>query len=64
MAATKLTYNVIGPLHRTTYPDHINKSMDTFLERSENEDASVIIGPLNRASDAFAGRTGTRIAKR
>jgi len=36
MAATKLTYAQLGPLHRSTYPDHINKSMDTFLARSEN----------------------------
>ncbi len=36
MAATKLSYAVLGPLHRATYPDHINKSMDTFLQRSEN----------------------------
>jgi len=34
--ATKLTYAVLGPLHRATYPDHINKAMDTYLQRSEN----------------------------
>ena len=34
-----------------------------FLENCDNNSASVIIGPLHRAADAFAGRTGTRIVK-
>ncbi len=34
-----------------------------FLEASTKSDATVIIGPLHRAADALAGRTGTRITK-
>ena len=34
-----------------------------FLEDSPRDDARVIIGPLDRAADAFAGRTGTVILK-
>ncbi|UCE60749.1 MAG: carbamate kinase [Phycisphaerales bacterium] len=35
----------------------------TFLSASDKPDAHVIIGPLDRAADAVAGRTGTRITK-
>ena len=34
-----------------------------FLEAARNGDAAVIIGPLHRAVDAVAGRTGTRITR-
>lgn len=34
-----------------------------FLNASDNPTARVIIGPLDRAADAFAGRTGTCITK-
>jgi carbamate kinase len=34
-----------------------------FLNASDNPNAQVIIGPLDRAADAFAGRTGTCITK-
>lgn len=35
-----------------------------FLESSTQPDARVIIGPLHRAADAVAGRTGTWITNR
>lgn len=35
-----------------------------FLEKSAKPNAEVVIGPLARAADAFAGRTGTRITKK
>jgi len=34
MAATKLTHVRMGVFHRNSFPDHLNKGMDTFLERS------------------------------
>ena len=34
-----------------------------FLEQSRNPAASVIIGPLEQAADAVAGRVGTRITR-
>lgn len=34
-----------------------------FLEASNKPDARVVIGPLDRASDAVAGRIGTRITR-
>ena len=34
-----------------------------FLNASDNPNARVIIGPLDRAADALAGRTGTCITK-
>lgn len=34
-----------------------------FLEHSQKPDASVIIGPLEQAADAVAGRIGTRITR-
>ncbi|MHC4696596.1 MAG: amino acid kinase family protein [Planctomycetota bacterium] len=36
----------------------------SFLKASDKPQAHVIIGPLNRAAEAVAGRTGTRITKK
>jgi len=36
MAATRLEYVKSGTMVRDAYPDHYDKSMDTFLERSSN----------------------------
>ena len=35
----------------------------SFLEATDNPKASVIIGPLDRATEAVAGRVGTCITK-
>jgi carbamate kinase len=35
----------------------------SFLRSSDKPDARVIIGPLDKAGEAVAGRTGTRISK-